>query len=202
MENPGDPDGGPAGSPAATSWPRQVWRSTGFKIGAAVGLAATIATSLALALTFSGSAPNIPLLNIPLPTFSLQNLVRGTPAVSSASLQAQGAIVLNFWGSWCPPCRAEMPALEAVHRQLGSRVTFVGIDEEDTRPAALSFIHLVGVTYPSGFDGSGAVGQDNFHINGTPTTYFISHGKMLDFHEGRLTKHQLLTYLQQIFGVS
>jgi thiol-disulfide isomerase/thioredoxin len=171
-------------------------------VGAAVGVAATVATSLALALTFSGSAPNIPLLNLPLPTFSLQNLVPGAPVISSAGLRAHGAVVLSFWGSWCPPCKAEMPGLEAVHRQLGSKVTFVGIDEEDTRPAALAFLRRVGVTYPSGFDGNGAVAEGSFHINSTPTTYFISHGKMLDFHQGRLTRHQLLTYLQQIFGVS
>jgi hypothetical protein len=77
----------------------------------------------------------------------------------------------------------------------------VGIDEEDRRAAALSFLHHVGVTYPSGFDGNGAVATA-FGIEGTPTTYFISHGKMLDFHTGRLTKSQLLTYLRQIFGVS
>jgi hypothetical protein len=61
----------------------------------------------------------------------------------------------------------------------------VGIDEEDRRAAALSFLHHVGVTYPSGFDGNGAVATA-FGIEGTPTTYFISHGKMLDFHTGRL----------------
>jgi hypothetical protein len=41
-----------------------------------------------------------------------------------------------------------------------------------------------------------------FLIDGTPTTYFISHGKMLDFHQGRMTKGELLTYIRQIFGVS
>jgi cytochrome c biogenesis protein CcmG, thiol:disulfide interchange protein DsbE len=95
-----------------------------------------------------------------------------------------------------------MPALEAAHHQLGDQVTFVGIDEEDTRPAALDFLRHVGVTYPSGFDGDGGVAQAGFDIGGTPTTYFISRGKVLDFHPGGLTKRQLLTDVRQFFGVS
>jgi cytochrome c biogenesis protein CcmG, thiol:disulfide interchange protein DsbE len=141
-------------------------------------------------------------LNFAVPTFSLQNLHPGGPTISSASLRHSPAVVLNFWGSWCPPCRAEMPALESVHHELGDRVTFVGIDEEDTRPAALNFLHHVGVTYPSGFDGDGGVGQRAFHIDGTPITYFFSRGKVLDFHPGELTKGQLLTYVHEFFGVS
>jgi thiol-disulfide isomerase/thioredoxin len=162
---------------------------------------ATITGSIVAALTFSASAPNVPLLNLPVPRFTLTNLVPGGREISFAGLRGETAIVLNFWGSWCPPCKEEMPALQAAHRILGGQVTFVGIDEEDTRPAAINFLRSVGVTYPSGFDGDGAVATA-FRINGTPTTYFISHGRMLDFHEGRLTKGALLTYVRQIFGVS
>jgi thiol-disulfide isomerase/thioredoxin len=176
-------------------------RRTKVKIGLVVVVGATITASIVAALTFSSPPPKIPLLNLPVPKFSLQGLAPGRAGASSAELQSGGATVVNFWGSWCPPCVAEMPALQAVHRELGNQVRFVGIDEQDTRPAALRFLHRVGVTYPSGFDGSGAVGID-FRINGTPTTYFIAHGKMLDFAQGQVTKTQLLTYIRQIFGVS
>jgi thiol-disulfide isomerase/thioredoxin len=163
---------------------------------------ALIAGSIVAALTFSGGTPNVPELNFVVPTFTLQNLHPGGPTISSASLRGSSAVVLNFWGSWCPPCRAEMPALEAAHRELGGQVTFVGIDEQDTRPAALDFLRHVGVTYPSGFDGDGGVAEDTFHINGTPTTYFLSRGKVLDFHPGGLTKGQLLRYVHEFFGKS
>jgi cytochrome c biogenesis protein CcmG/thiol:disulfide interchange protein DsbE len=172
------------------------------KIGLAAVAAALVAGSIIAALSFSSSSPTIPLLDLPVPSFSLQNLVRGGPDITAAGLRRSQAVVVNFWGSWCPPCDKEMPALQAVHRQLGDQVTFVGIDEEDTRTAALGFLREVGVTYPSGFDGNGSVAQDQFHINGTPTTYFIGHGKMLDFHQGRLTKAQLLDDVKKIFGVS
>ena len=165
-------------------------------------LVAVVTASLVATLTVSPSpAPDIPLLNLPVPQFTLPGLVSGQPAVSSTGLRDSGPTVLNFWGSWCPPCTEEMPGLQAVHQELGTKVRFVGIDEEDERSAALSFLHRVGVTYPSGFDGNGAVATA-FGIEGTPTTYFISHGRMLDFHTGLLTKGQLLTYLRQIFGVT
>ncbi len=172
------------------------------RIGLALAAVAAVAVSIVAALTVSSQpAPTIALLDLPVPHFSLQGLRATQAPVSSAALRQGGPTVVNFWGSWCPPCVEEMPALQAVHHDLGNKVRFVGIDEEDTRGAALSFLHKVGVTYPSGFDGNGAVGSA-FGIDGTPTTYFISHGKMLDFHTGRMTKKQLLTYLQQIFGVT
>ena len=178
-------------------WPRR----KGVKIALAIVAVAAITASLIAALTFSSPGPTIPLLNLPVPQFDVHGLTPGQAAVSSAALRRGGATVVNFWGSWCPPCTEEMPALQAVHRQLGAQVRFVGIDEDDTRPAALGFIHQVGVTYESGFDADGAVGAA-FEIQGTPTTYFVSHGKMLDFHEGRLTQAQLLTYIRQIFGIT
>ncbi len=175
------------------------------KIGvtvAGIAAAAAVTVAIVLALTVSTQpGPTIPLLNLPVPTFDLQALDPSQAAVSSALLRQDGPTVVNFWGSWCPPCVQEMPALQAVHHELGNKVRFVGIDEEDTRGAALHFLHHVGVTYPSGFDGDGAVAAA-FNLEGTPTTYFVAHGKMLDFHTGRMTKQQLLTYLEQIFGVS
>jgi thiol-disulfide isomerase/thioredoxin len=177
-------------------------RRRNVKIGLALAAAAVATGSIVAALTISTQpGPTIPLLSLAVPKFSLQGLKPSQAAVSSTVLRRGGPTVVNFWGSWCPPCVQEMPALQEVHHQLGNKVRFVGIDEEDTRSAALRFLHHVGVTYPSGFDGNGAVGTA-FLIAGTPTTYFIAHGKMLDFHTGRMTKKQLLTYVRQIFGVS
>jgi thiol-disulfide isomerase/thioredoxin len=172
------------------------------KLGLALGAAAAVVASIIAALTVSTQpAPTIALLNFPVPQFRLEDLQSNQGTITAAQLRQGGPTVVNFWGSWCPPCVEEMPALQAVHQELGSKVRFVGIDEEDTRGAALHFLHRVRVTYPSGFDGNGAVATA-FRIEGTPTTYFVAHGKLLDFHTGRMTKKQLLTYLHQFFGVS
>lgn len=67
-------------------------------------------------------------------------------------------VVLNVWGSWCSPCRAEAPALQEAHERLrADHVAFVGIDTRDDDPAqALAFQRRFGITYPSIVDSGGA----------------------------------------------
>jgi thiol-disulfide isomerase/thioredoxin len=81
------------------------------------------------------------------------------PAVSGRTLTGQrlnlasykgDTLVLNFWGSWCDPCRAEAPALGTLARQLEpDHVRFVGIDIRDEPDAALAFMQNFNVSYPS-----------------------------------------------------
>ena len=67
-------------------------------------------------------------------------------------------VVLNWWGSWCAPCRKEAPDLQAAYeatRELG--VEFMGVDIRDSRDAATAFVSSFGITYPSLFDPAGRV---------------------------------------------
>ncbi|HLW47373.1 MAG TPA: TlpA disulfide reductase family protein [bacterium] len=84
-------------------------------------------------------------------------------------------IVLNFWASWCPPCRAEMPALEAAYRTYRARgVVVIGIDgATDTWGASRAFLEARAVTYPVGRDDAGQIAQA-YHVAGLPTTFFIA----------------------------
>lgn len=70
---------------------------------------------------------------------------------------AQGdVVVLNVWGSWCPPCRKEAPALQAVYEQVADQgVQFVGVNTRDNTTDALAFEEQFGVTYPSVVDTDG-----------------------------------------------
>lgn len=71
----------------------------------------------------------------------------GGPAVDLSSLE--GPLVLNLWGGWCGPCRAELPILQAFAERHGDRVPMIGIDVRDPRTtAALELIQETGVTYP------------------------------------------------------
>jgi thiol-disulfide isomerase/thioredoxin len=170
--------------------------------GGVIGLAAlaVIVPATVLALEYSGNSPTVTGLNIPVPRVHLSSVIPGSSNITPATFGGK-AVVLNFWASWCPPCQQEMPMFEAVHRQLGNRVSFVGIDESDTRSSAIAMIHQLGVTYPNGFDGNGDAGL-TFVIPGTPTTYFISHGREVDFSLGELSASQLRTLIRQQFGLS
>ncbi len=74
-----------------------------------------------------------------------------------ASYRGQ-VVVVNFWGSWCAPCRREAPVLAALSRECQARgVRFVGADERDDRPSAVAFEHSFGISYPSLYDPVGEV---------------------------------------------
>jgi thiol-disulfide isomerase/thioredoxin len=82
-------------------------------------------------------------------------------------------VVLNFWASWCSPCRAEAPDLERTYKAYRHRgVEFLGIDERDDLGGAGSFMREFGITYPSGFDPSGQLAFD-YDLIGLPTTVVV-----------------------------
>ncbi|MCC6237666.1 MAG: TlpA family protein disulfide reductase [Dehalococcoidia bacterium] len=84
------------------------------------------------------------------------------------------AVVLNFWASWCAPCREEMPRFERASRDLADRVVFVGVNATtlDSRAAALDFADQLDVTFPLVFDEDGRVGGE-YGVSALPATFFI-----------------------------
>lgn len=114
----------------------------------------------------------------PMPDFTLSDL-NGKPT-SLASLEGQ-VVVLNFWATWCPPCRREMPLLDAVQKEYGPRgVTVVGIDLEESPETVRAYIESVGVQYPIWLDDPAQNASDRTRdvytkIGGVglPTTVFI-----------------------------
>lgn len=91
--------------------------------------------------------------------------------IDLAALRGQG-IVVNFWASWCEPCRVEAELFEAAWlAEEDNGITFIGVNRQDTPAAALAFLDEFGVSYPNGAD-DGTWGRA-FGVIGLPTTFFI-----------------------------
>lgn len=81
-------------------------------------------------------------------------------------------MVVNLWGSWCAPCREEMPILQEFAAAAGDDVRVVGLISKDGLPQAASFAEDAGVTFPSAFDGQGQL-MAELGLNVLPFTYFV-----------------------------
>lgn len=115
----------------------------------------------------SGSAPDFTLTTFDGETYTLSEL-RGKP------------VIVNFWASWCIPCRDEAPALQRAWEKYKDRdVIILGVDYVDTDADAKKFIAEFQQTYPNGPDLGTKISQ-SYKISGVPETYFIDKaGKLL-----------------------
>jgi thiol-disulfide isomerase/thioredoxin len=86
--------------------------------------------------------------------------------------------LVNLWGSWCGPCRTELPLLQQVADAAGDRVRIVGIISQDGVPQADSFAADAEVTFPGAFDGEGKL-MSELGLNALPFTYFLDAGGAL-----------------------
>ena len=82
-------------------------------------------------------------------------------------------VFLNFWGTWCGPCREEMPGMQRLYQEFRGRgFEIIGVNVKDRRPDALAFVKQLQVTYPILFDVQGEVGV-LYGAFGMPLTYLI-----------------------------
>ena len=111
------------------------------------------------------------------------------------------AIVLNFWASWCDPCKEEAPLLENAWKQAqaqGKNIVFIGIDFQDPNSNAINFLHSYSITYPTVIDTNGSVAT-KYHIVSLPDTIFINQqGTVVSKVLQQITAQALSTNLQLI----
>jgi len=111
-------------------------------------------------------------------------------------------VVLNFWASWCPPCKAEMPDFEAMYQKYGKDVTFMMVDltdgQNETVEKAKQHIADNGYTFPVYFD-TRLEASNTYGITSIPQSFFINaEGSLVTFAKGMLTGERLEAYIQML----
>ena len=104
-------------------------------------------------------------------------------------------VVVNFWASWCSPCREEAEILEEFFVELNPSVVFVGVNIQDTARDAAKFISEFGLNYINGPDKTGSITSD-YGVIGLPVTFFVdSDGTVSGRYVGSIPKSQLDNWL-------
>ena len=126
--------------------------------------------------------------------------LRAAPSFGLTSVRPDGGpvalpegrpAVVNFFGSWCEPCREELPVLEAASRRYGDRVTFIGIDLYEPADRGAAMLDELGVTFAAGSDPKGRVASE-YRLRGNPSTAFVAaDGKLLEVVPGALTADEI-----------
>ena len=164
--------------------------------GAAAAIAVVVVVGLVLARGRGGarteSAPR------PAPTFSLPDVVDPSARIDLVDYRGR-PVVVNFWASWCVPCRKEMPGFQAAHQRFGDRVTFLGVNHQDGRTPARELLRQTAVTYRSGSDPDGKVASA-YGLRGMPSTVFVSAaGQVVATRTGELSRSELEDKIEELF---
>jgi thiol-disulfide isomerase/thioredoxin len=154
-------------SGTAAMWPRRLARS----------LSCGLAMALALAASASNIAPGAAA-----PAFQLPSSLNAPLALGDLKGQV---VLINFWASWCGPCRQEMPVLDQLYKKYkAAGFTLLGVNVEPKSTDALGFLRATPVTFPILFDTDSQVSK-LYEVSGMPSTVILDRtGKVRYIHHG------------------
>lgn len=165
------------------------------------GIVRTSAAALAafaLLSTAPQSAMALPQPGQAAPDFSMGVIANGQGTFTLSKLKGH-AVYLNFFASWCVPCKAELPSIARLAKTYAKRgVTVIGVDELESTDAALTFTRLFKLPYEVGIDNSGSIGA-SYGLIGMPLHVFIgTDGKVVSRRSGQMNADQIRAGLDQI----
>ncbi|MCL4448630.1 MAG: TlpA family protein disulfide reductase [Actinobacteria bacterium] len=170
-----------------------------FILGLVASIFLIVAVVMALSLPTASNSKtpqSNSLLNQPMIAFSLHSLQNPSRVIKLASFTGH-PIVINFFASWCTPCREELPQLERAWKKFGSQVTFIGIDVKDSPSNAKQLLKTSGVKYLVMVDPQASIAYRKYGFWGLPDTVLVnSKGYIKDVMVGKLIPIRLYQWLR------
>ncbi|NWQ43795.1 redoxin domain-containing protein [Bacillus sp. EB106-08-02-XG196] len=128
------------------------------------------------------------------PDFELKTLAGDTVKLSDLKGKK---VMLNFWATWCPPCKAEMPAMEEFHKEAGDEVVILAVNI-DPHLDVKAFVDENGITFPIPLDAEDKV-NETYQVLSIPTTYFIdTKGNIGNKYIGAMNLDAMKQYTQDL----
>ena len=136
-----------------------------------------------------------PSIGLPAPDFTLTSLDGKKVRLSDL----RGKIVLiNFWATWCAPCRLEMPLIQERAERYSSQLAVLGVNFDEPQDQVQSFVDELGLRFDVLLD-PGAQVQDLYQVRGYPTSLFVDEAGIVRFiHIGFLSEEQMDRYLRDL----
>jgi len=165
-----------------------------------------VTTSEAETSLSPSSAVDLP-LDFQIAVYQGQELLGGQEVNFSGVVGQGKPVILNFWASFCPPCRLEMPDLQEVHEEFGDQVVLVGVDVGTftglgNEEAGRALLQEAGITYPAGTTANADVLRA-YQVVGMPTTlFFTPDGEIVERWTGLLTRDKMQELVQKLIGAS
>lgn len=131
------------------------------------------------------------------PDFSKPDLLDSNHTVRLSDYRGH-IVFLNFWASWCPPCRAEMPDFETVFEEYDGEIIVLGVGIQDDPDKLLTFANSIGITYPIISDPVGEIAR-HYSVRSLPTTYLINpQGEVASVAVGGVNRDALENVIQRL----
>lgn len=138
--------------------------------------------------------PQRPKEGQPAPDFALLDVRDGTTVRKLSDYRGK-AVILNWFASWCDPCKNEIPEFQAAQEKLGDQLVVLGVDYLEGPGEATGILDKLGATYPAVLDGAGTVAQ-HYRVTYMPTTFFIDKDGVLQvIKTGEVHEDALVTFL-------